>query len=302
MKRTSLGLLILLLLGSFVLVGCQKQADPAVTLAQMMKFFSGIKQASFTGQFNLVGASRLAVFNGLNDLSIGATGRIDLANIDNFRYIANLNVSGKGVEGSTRIGAELRSLSDYNYFKVTDISMPLGLPFSLATDDKWYKIKKSDLAEGNTLGGSNKSLSDDEITKIRELTATANLFTVTQILPEEVVNNLTTYHFKAKINSNGLRNFLEGLEKVTNSQVSLDIPYLVKLGEGSSFDLWIAKKNSSPVKLKIISLNNVASNLPNFKLDLNLSQFNSPVDIKPPTTVISDFNLEKFFGISLNNL
>jgi hypothetical protein len=82
----------------------------------------------------------------------------------------------------------------------------------------------------------------------------------------------------------------------------MDTPYLVKLGEGSSFDLWIAKKNFSPVKLKIISLNNTDVDLPNFKLELNLSQFNSPVEVKSPATVTSDFSLEKFFGISLNNL
>jgi hypothetical protein len=302
MKKISISLFVTLLLSCLALTGCQQQADPATILAQMMKFCSEIKQTSFTGQFNLVGASPVGIFNGLNDLSINATGRVDLASIDSFRYSANLNVSGRSAEGSTKIGAEIRSLPDYSYFKVTDISMPLGLPFSLATDDKWYKIKKSNLAEGNTLGASNKSLSDSEIIKIRELTTTANLFTVTQVLPEEVVNNLTTYHFKAKINPDDLSNFFEGLTEITDSKVSLDIPYLVKLGEGSSFDLWVAKKNFSLVKLKIMSLNNAEADLPNFKLDLNFSKFNSPVDVKPPATVTSDFSLEKFFGISLNNL
>lgn len=301
MKRSWLSL-VGLILGSLVLVGCQQQTDPDATLVQMMKFCSDIKQANFAGKFNLVGASRLAAFNGLNDLSIDAIGRFDLANISNFRYSVNLNVSGNGAEGSTRIGAELRSLPDYNYFKVTDISMPLGLPFSLKTDDKWYKIKKSNLVQENILGATNKLLHDNEITKIRELVATANLFIPTQILPEEVVNNFTSYHFKAKINSDVLRNLLKDIEKIANDKLSFDISYLVKLGENNSFDLWIAKKNFSLIKLKVVSLNNIATDLPNFKLELNLSQFNSPVEIKPPATATSDFSLEKFFGISLNNL
>lgn len=302
MKRISFGLLIGSLLSCFVLAGCQKPLDPIVTLSQTMKFCSNIKQANFAGQFNLVGASRSAIFNGLNDLTIGATGRIDLSSMENFRYLANLNVTGKGVEGSTKIGAELRSLPDYNYFKVTDISMPLGLPFSLATDDKWYKVKKSTLTAENTLGANNKSLSDAEMAKIRELVASANIFVVTQVLPEEVVNNLTVYHFKSKINPDGLRKFLNDIIQATNSKLSFDVPYTVRLGEGSSFDLWVAKKNSSLVKIKVMSLNNTENDLPNFKLDINFSQFNAPVEVKAPSTAVNDFSLEKFFGISLNNL
>ena len=302
MKRISLTLLTVLLLGLFVLVGCQQQIEPENILVSMMKFSSEIKQVNFAGQFSLVGASRSVAFNGLNDLSVDAVGQIDLTSADDLRYSANLNVSGTSAEGSTRIGAELRSLSEYSYFKVTDISMPLGLPFSLAADDKWYKIKKSGLTGENTLGGSNKPISDSEMVKIRELVTEANLFTVTQILPEEVINNFTSYHFKAKINTPGLRTFLEGLAKTTNNRISIDIPYLIRLGEDSSFDLWITKKNFSLAKLKITSLNNTEVDLPNFKFELNLSQFNLPIDIKPPAVVTSDFSLEKFFGVSLNNL
>lgn len=302
MKKISLGLLVIWSLGCFVLPGCQKQVDAAATIEQMMKFCSDLKQISFAGQFNLVGASHFAAFNGLNDLDVDASGKVDLTNANNFKYSANLNVSGKSAEGSTRIGAEVRSLPDYNYFKVTDISVPLGLPFSLAADDKWYKIKKSALAEENTLGGNAKSLNDNEIAKIRNLIASANLFVTTQILPEEVVNNFTSYHFEAKINPAGLGSFLENLTAITHDKTTINIPYLVKLAESSSYDLWITKKNFGLVKLKITSLNNNEADLPNFKLELNLSQFNSPVEVKLPAAVTSDFSLEKFFGISLNNL
>lgn len=299
MKRISIWLGVGILAGAIGLTGCGRLIDPVIVLNNMMEFSSGLKQVEFNGKFDLSGDLQSKLLSGLKNLSVASVGRIDFSSANDFRYGINLIMNGQGSDGNTRIGVEVRGLPEYNYFKLTDIIMPLGLPFSLSADNKWYKVKKAALSNESVLGRDSQPLQEAEIKQIRNLVKSNLAFIDPQSLPDAVVNNLTTYHIKAKIDPLVFADFLSQLAQIIS--YNFDQAAVVSWANESNYEFWVTKRGFNLVRLKI-DHPKTSTNPSNFTIDLQLTKLNLPINIETPSESVPDFNLDKFLGLPLNQL
>lgn len=263
---------------------------------------SMVKQFEFAGQFSLTGTSGHPVFEGLGDLNISFDGRANLSSLDSFSYLINLLVYGMSGNGSTQIGAEVRSFSDYNYFKITDIVMPLGLPFSLTTDNQWYKIRRSENGNADVLGANPRLITAAELEQIRALISHSRLFLADQRMPDETVNGVRSYHLRVIVDRFALDDFLDQLNQVTHGKLKLDKSVWMRIVDGYSYHLWITKRDYQLTKLEVQDAYVDESDQEiAFSVKLNLTQFDVPVNITRPSEVM-EFSLPRLFGLPLGSL
>jgi hypothetical protein len=266
---------------------------------RMMVNMSQVEQLEAVGQLKLTGTSDTAVFNGLKELATDFTAKIDLADLDNLRFSLLLNLSGQAPEGSTKIGAELRGLPDYTYFRIQEAQTPSDVPLSLTPDARWYKVKNPEPSTGDVLGGGGRLTNEDGL-KIRELIKTTKLFTVQTILGDETIKGVRSYHLAALIDRDALSNLLDAIQAVTNERVKLDRSAALKLATDYTYDLWISKRDCHLVKLTAHG-NLAAAGQSESVIEVFLSRFDSPISVAAPSEV-KEFNLNDLLKSPLGQL
>ena len=287
-----------LALSLVMLGGCGVQPEePPVVLAKMTQVMSQMERMEFSGNFQVVGKSTLPLFQGLQDLQITGTGRVDLSAANNFRYLLNLIISGVGSEGKTEIGAELRSFPDINYFRITRITMPMGLPFSLSADNKWYQIKSG--GQNQDWLGSSQPLTDDQLSQIRELLDQDQLFNVVQKFPDETVGGARVYHWQVAFDPEALRTLLRNFGNVTHPATEMDIERWTSMLSDYTYEFWINKYDHRIMKASIKGwYDSPANQRVDFMVNLNINKFNTAQVIDRPANVV-EFNLREMLGLPL---
>lgn len=288
----SLGLLVLL-------GGCGvKPQEPAVVLSKMTKNISKTEKVDFSGTFQILGSSTLPLLQGLQDLKISGTGKVNLADVKNLRYLLDVVISGASSEGSTEVGAELRNFPDYSYFRVTKITVPLGLPFSLSADNKWYKIKST--GENQDWLGSTKPVTNDQVQQLRDLIAQSQLFNIVQKFPDETINGARAYHFQVAVDSTELLKLFSSWSAVTNPIDNVDWGKWSEMLSDYKYEFWINKSDSRLVKADIKGWYDGTNNQrTNFTLQAMLNKSNATINIERPTNV-QEFNLRQLLGLPVN--
>ena len=292
---------LLLAIIPLLLGGCGIKLEPAVVLERMAVAMSQVKQVSVDGQIKLSGNSDTAIFNGLQSLSALFSGRLDISSPSALRYLITLNLAGQGAEGNTKIGAEIRGLPDYTYFRVQEAQVPAGLPISLTPDNRWYKVKNPEpgAAEGNVLGGSNR-LTDAEGLQLRALVSGSRLFTVQTVLGDETIKGVRAYHFAALVDATALANLLDGIQAATNGKIKPNRESALKLAKDYTYDLWVSKNDYHLIKL--VARGNLSpAGQSESMIELGLSRFDSPVSIVAPSEV-KEFSLESLLKSPLGQL
>ncbi|MBU1092240.1 hypothetical protein KJ836_01015 [Patescibacteria group bacterium] len=294
------GGMLVLVLG---LVGCGvKVEEPQVILEKMTKAMSQIEQMEFAGDFKLTGKSNLALLQGLNDLLVSGSGKINLLDIKDLRYLLNVTISGMSSEGKTEIGAELRSFPDLNYFRLTDIAVPLGLPFSLSADNKWYKIKSNNTDQNNILGATSP-LNNDQVVQIRQLIAQSKLFNVVQKFPDETVFGTRTYHWQISFEETALRQLVNSWINITGNQDQVNSQKLSAMLSDYNYEVWINKRDYHIIKATVNGwYDNEENQQVDFLVNISLSGFNTRQDISRPTNNAEEFNLRQLLGLPSGTL
>jgi len=285
-----------LALSLVMLGGCGvKSEEPPVVLAKMTQVMSQMERMEFSGDFQVVGKSTLPLFQGLQDLQITGTGRVDLSAANNFRYLLNLVISGMGSEGKTEIGAELRSFPDINYFRITRITMPMGLPFSLSADNKWYQIKSG--GQNQDWLGSSQPLTDDQLQQLRELLNQNQLFNVVQKFPDETVNGARVYHWQVAFDPEALKTLLRNWGNITNPATEANVEHWATMLSDYTYEFWINKYDHRIMKASIKGWYNSEQNQRvDFTVNLNINKFNTAQVIERPANV-AEFNLREMLGL-----
>jgi len=300
MKKLYITISVILL--TLVLSGCGAKTDPGFVLDQMEISMSTIEQMEFSGEFSLAGDTNQVILGDLSDLTVRLDGKIDLADFKNLKYLINFLVDGAGADGVTRLGAEVRSFADYNYFRVTDISMPLNLPFSLTTDDNWYKVKKSVSNSSNVLGVNSDLFTNKEFNQIRQLFRDSKFFVPYKILPDATVNSVRSYHIIATIDQKVLDRFIDQLDIIADGKLGIDKSFISQLLSGYQYNLWITRGEYRLTKLMVNgSYVGRDNNNLDFDAEINLTRFNIPMDNTRPSNV-RDFSLDHLFGLPLGSL
>jgi len=284
------------LLSLLILGGCGiKTEEPPIVLGKMTQTMSKLEQLEFSGEFNLVGNSTLPLLQGLQDLQITGNGVINLTDVNNLRYLLNLIIGGKGSEGNTEIGAELRSFPDCNYFRITRIALPLGLPFSLSADNKWYQIKSG--GQNREWLGSAQPLTNEQMQQIRALVAQSKLFNVVQKLPDETVNGTRTYHWQVAIDSEILRVLLRDWANIATLAENVDLEKWTTMLSDYNYEFWINKRDYRLMRAQIEGwYDDASSQRADFTIKINLNKFNSVAAIERPSNV-QEFDLRQLLGL-----
>jgi len=289
-----------LVLTILILGGCGiKPKEPPEVFAKMVQTMSKLEKAEFSGEFKLVGKSTVPLLQGLQDLQITGTGRVNLADAKNMKYLLNLLISGMSSEGKTEIGTELRSFPDCNYFRITSITLPLGLPFSLAADNKWYQIKSS--GQNKDWLGSTQPLENAQLQLIRSLIAQSQLFNVVQKFPDETVNGARVYHWQVDLSRDPLRQFLRDWVNITNLSDSTDIEHWETMLSGYTYEFWISKSDYRLMRASIKGwYDSQDHQRMDFTVKMTLNKLNTAVAIDQPTNV-QEFNLRQLLGLPVAN-
>jgi len=285
----SLGLL-------FLLGGCGTQPEePPVVLSKMMKAISKTEKLEFSGNFQIVGNSTLSLLQGLQDLQVSGIGKINLRDVKNFKYLLDVIISGTSSEGKTEVGAELRSFPDYSYFRVTQLKVPLGLPFSLSADKRWYKIRSN--GENQDWLGSTQPLTNDQIQQLRGLIAQSQLFNIVQKFPDETVNGTRAYHWQVAIDATELLKLFSSWSTTARSIDNVDWKHLAAMLVDYQYELWINKYNYQLVEMSIKGwYDNPDRQRTDFITQLIFKKFNTTINIERPTNV-EEFNLRQLLGL-----
>ena len=289
-----------LLLSLLILGGCGiKTEEPPVVLGKMVQVMSKLEQGEFSGEFKLVGKSALPLLQGLQDLQITGTGRFNLADVSNLKYLLNLVISGMGSDGKTEIGAELRSFPDCNYFRITHIAMPLGLPFSLSADNKWYQIKSS--GQNQEWLGASQPITSEQMQQIRVLVAQSKLFNVVQKFSDETVNGARVYHWQVAFDGDVLQAFLKDWATIVNPVDNVDWKHWAAVLSDYNYEFWINKRDYRLMRGNVKGwYEDSAGQRADFTITVSLDKFNSAQSIERPTSV-QEFNLRQLLGLPLAN-
>ncbi|MFH0912149.1 MAG: hypothetical protein V1807_00605 [Patescibacteria group bacterium] len=279
-----------------ILGGCAvKTKEPPVVFEKMTKMMSKLEQMEFSGDFEVVGTSNLPLLQGLKDLQITGTGRTNLTDVSNVRYLLNLIISGQSQEGTTRIGAELRSFPESSYFRLTDIDVPLGLPFSLSADNKWYQIKSA--GQNKDWLGSSQPLTNTQVQQIRVLIAQSKLFNVVQKFPDVLVGGTRTYHWQVAVGKEAVTEFFQAWAKIANPPDSLDWKNWANRIGSYQYEFWISKYDYRLMKVNVVGqYDDSLEHQMSFALTINLDRFNAAQSIDQPTNV-QEFNLRQLLGL-----
>lgn len=286
-----------LALSLVLLGGCGiKPEEPPVVLSKMTQAMSQLERMEFSGDFQVIGKSTIPLFQGLQDLRIVGTGRVDLAKANNFRYLLNLIISGMGSEGKTEVGAELRSFPDTNYFRITQITMPMGLPFSLSPDNKWYKFKST--GQNQDWLGSSKPLTDEQLKQMRELLNQNQLFTVVQKFPDETVNGTRAYHWQVAFDLESLKTLLRNWSNIANPMTEVDVEHWATMLSNYTYEFWINKYDHRIMKASIKGwYDSKPDQRVDFTLELSIDKFNVAQNIDRPANNVEEFNLRQMLGL-----
>lgn len=286
-----------LMLGLVVLGGCGvKPEEPPVVFAKMMQVMSALEQTKFSGEFKLLSNSNIPLLQGLKDLRVVGSGEISLMDVKNTKYLLNLVISGMGEDGKTEIGTELRSFPDRNYFRITQISLPMGLPFSLAADKKWYQIKSS--GQNSDWLGFNQPATSEQVASIRQLIAQSQLFNVVQKFPDETVSGSRTYHWQIAVDVNAMRKLLQDWSGIIQPATPIDAnQWAIKLSD-YKYEFWINKYDHKLSRVNIKGwYDGVSEQRADFEVTINFDRMNTAVKIERPSNNVQEFDLREMLGV-----
>mgnify|MGYP001580763303 CR=1 FL=1 len=285
-------------MGLLVAGGCGvKPEEPPVVFAKMMQVMSNLEQAKFSGEFKLLGNSNVPLFKGLKDLQISGTGEVNLADAQNTKYLLNLTISGMGDDGKTEIGTELRSFPDRNYFRITQISLPMGLPFSLAADKKWYQIKSG--GQNSDWLGFSQPITNEQVVNIRQLIAASQLFNVVQKFPDETVGGSRVYHWQVAVDTEAVRKLLQDWSAIAQPATPIDVDKWTARLSDYKYEFWINKYDHKLSRANIKGwYDSAGEQRADFAVVINFNKFNTAVNIeRPSNNNVQEFDLRQMLGL-----
>ncbi len=250
---------------------------------------------------------------GKASLQVKVTATSDIKDEKNPRVAASFNVESGGdlVEVSNiRAGVDLVVDQGVGYLRLNtaDFGMAGDIfdasSFTETIKGKWIKV---DLKELEAMGGgsyglgeSNNSSTNNQVNleKITEIFKKHRFLKVGEVLPDEVVDGESAYHYRLKLDRDKLTDFIvelgnyvqntSGTMRVSTDEVKKQMDnsfnFIDKYVSGSNFDIWITKKDKLPKKVLLgAELKDTESDGKlSLSLDVSYSGFNEPVEIKAP--------------------
>jgi len=280
--RPSRQLGILLLLVGLLLSGCSMKTMSADEVTQRFTQASAdLHSFHYDATLNLSGNIPSTLGGALSSAQIHLVGNV----VNEAPIIPQLslqaNVQATSDQGAIQLIGQLIGLSDYTYFKLTDLKLPTLSPVSLGADSRWYRIKQPSRDEAsNKLGTvATSGLTAEQVQAMHDAIAGSVLLEVTQTFPDETAYGQRAYHYQGKLQGDNLRSLLTQMSQIAHSPTSSGLDSVTAY----TVDVWINKRTFQLARLKVEDVYSVEGVPVSFGLDLGLTSQNEKISINPPS-------------------
>lgn len=232
-SRRWLTVLLAILVGVLVLGGAaygyfifvyEKELSPEEVLERMSVEMGSVTSFEYAGEVN---ASTQIGFSGLGqstsssetmDFNMNIFGRSDISNPSEPKASLVLSLRTSALQpfvpGELGLSMEVVSLGNDTYMKLTQVPV-VGLFDLSSTTNQWINLDTSSLAE--QFGFAPETLTEtaswnfsaEELERVRK--TFSRFITVTEVLPDELVDGVDTYHYRFGLNKSGLEPGLDQL-------------------------------------------------------------------------------------------
>lgn len=277
--------LIALVTAILFLGGCAFQKPiPDEVINRLTQATASVKSFHYNADLTLSGNLPISVVPDVTSAQFKFSGDATTGDNPNAPlFTMKADITGTATQGSLGISGELANLSDYLYFRLTNLSLPTLLPISLGGDSRWYKIRHVAVAQPNEnkLGvvAGDTIISDQQFQSLRKLMSQTPVMEVIEVLPDATVNGQRSYHYMVQLKPESITELVTQINQLLN--VKVDSPNLDLIGKYQP-EIWINKRT---FQLSQFTLNDLYSlnGLPiAFNLQFGLSRQNEALKIVPP--------------------
>jgi hypothetical protein len=265
------------------LTGClfQKPA-PEEVLTKFNQSAAALTSFHYDLALKLEGKVPIAIAHDVNRLNLNFSGDAASPNSSQPDFTLQAKVAGTSAEGSLSLEGELVNLSDYTYFRLTDLTLPTLLPVSLGADSRWYKIRHLAPANPNErkLGVSkNTSISPEQFQAFRDLISQANIAEVLEVLPDATVSGQRSYHYRVKLKPEAIVQLTNQLGKMFSAKITISNQDMLSRYQP---EVWINKRTFQLTQLHLADIYLVNQVPVAFDFTLGLSHQNEKLTVVPP--------------------
>ena len=283
-QRWGLALGLTLLLGA-ALAGCS--ITKAAELSGQETLDAGLRATAELDGFHyqlslsMAGAIPTALDQNATELKLEANGDVAKRRSGQPQLSLTGRLQTVSDQGISAMAGTMIGLTDYTYFRVTDLRLPQAgkLPFSGRSP--WYKLKQNSSQNGGRQS-ANTVLNPTQLVAIQNALVSVPLFEVVNTLADETVASQRSYHYQVRIKPDAW----DKLAAQLGETVKLDQP----ISSGTSLanqlaDVWVSKRDHQLTKFRLASsLTSTTGQPVDFEFELQFSKQNTNIAISAPDT------------------
>lgn len=234
-----------------------------------------------------------------SNFSINFNGVSNVKDLNNPQGSFSFNINTDALtEGQFNFELEVRNVGKIIYVKISDVPN-LGLFDLSAVKNQWVKIDTEALKKQFGLekleeqlkeAQKQQELSPEQIEKLKEAIQQAEILKITQKLPSEKINGVSTHHYKFAIDKQGIKKLTTDISQIVQNKALTEKELAdfdksleaIELPEG---EIWIGKKDLLPYKVSLSStIKETEQSKTSGKISFTLlfKNFNKPVQIDIP--------------------
>jgi hypothetical protein len=254
-------------------------------ISQMIENFSDIKTFEYEGGVKMN--------TSMGNISSTFTGASDISDINDLKSSLVLDMVTNMLGQNMNMNLETRNIEKISYVKINK-APNLGFVDLSKFTNQWIKLDTNSLTKqiSNTslATSTTKTLTDNQIAKLKNLIANSDVFEITEKLSDEEIHGVVSNHYKFEINKEELKTLaIKANEIVSERQFTAEESEVLgksfeTIGEQSS-EIWIGKSDSLPRKITMnIQMNNVNSVQMSGDMNISLTfkSFDEEINIETP--------------------
>lgn len=216
-------------------------------------------------------------------------GNLDIHDYNNIKSSFRLSLHTK-MEPTIDLEMEVRSIDNIAYLKLNKLSDLGPIPFNLTQfENQWIKFESTPTTKQQK---AETQLTDKQIKQLQDLAKQTNFFIIKQVLKDELIDNVKTYHYKFILDKTEIKNFLIEINKVIGEKQPTteelkQLDEAIEQLEQAEGELWIGKEDFLLYKAMLNSdvsffVNQETKGSGKLILSVIFSNFNKPVNITAP--------------------
>ncbi|MGH7158168.1 MAG: hypothetical protein ACREGD_03825 [Candidatus Saccharimonadales bacterium] len=259
--------------------------DKVLQAALVSTFTSGnLKSAAFEGELSVADSSSdFAYTVGFEGASSQTAAQFALS-VD-IPLLSPVTLDARTLDGGQTYYVRAGGLASTTSLLATEPSLAPFAPLLASLNNQWYEVDLSTLEElSGTSEGVTGSLSDAERQRIVDAYSQNQFLTVTEVLADEPIAGVDSYHYKVTVDGDKLQAFLDAVGSVESFGITgamldglqdmlLNVDFTTYLA-----DVWIAKDTKFFTQFALATQSGETS----LNMRLTLKDFNKEVTVEQP--------------------